>query len=134
MLCRTPRLSPRLSRERIQHFVQVLPAAAATAAATTTTTAAATTTTTAAAAATAATALALLGLVDAERTAVELRAVELRDGRASLFRRPHRHESKAARLAGLAVLDDVDVRDFAALCKCLAQRLSRSLKGQIAYV
>jgi hypothetical protein len=133
VLCRTSRLPPRSSSEHIQHVAQVLPAtAAATTAATTTAAATATKTTTTTAAATAA--LALFSFIDAQRAAVELRAVELRDGSTRLLVSPHRHESKATRLARLAVLNDVDVRDLAALGECVAQRLRRRLKGQIAYV
>jgi hypothetical protein len=131
VLCRTSRLPPRSSSEHIQHVAQVLPATAAATAATTTAAATATKTTTTTAATAA---LALLSFIDAQRAAVELRAVELRDGSTRLLVSPHRHESKATRLARLAVLDDVDVRDFAALGECVAQRLRRRLKGQIAYV
>src|SRR6187399_2390100 len=69
---------------------------------------AATTATTAAAeAATAATRLAFLGLVHAERAAVEIGAVHLRDGALRLFRRRHHDEAEAARAAGFAVEDEL---------------------------
>jgi hypothetical protein len=112
----------------------LLPATAAAAAAAATTTAAATTAaaTTTAAAATAV--LALFGLVHAQRTAVEARAVERRNGVCSFSRRAHGHEGEAARLTTVAVLDNVHVGDFTAGREGLAHTLGRGRKGQITYV
>src|SRR5262249_8824629 len=71
------------------------------------------TTTAAAATAAAAAARAFLCFVDLERPAVELAAVEGRDGRLGIGRARHLHESEPAGLAGLAIGDDLDLAHFA---------------------
>jgi len=76
--------------------------------ATTTTTAATTT----AATATAATG-SLFGFVDLERTPVEIGAVHRLHGALGLFASAHGDEAEAARLAGRAIGDQVDVNDLA---------------------
>src|SRR5690606_4920145 len=88
----------------------------------------------AAATAAAAAALALLGLVDAERTAVHHRAVGL-GNRLLRFRvRSHRDEREAARAAGLTIHDDVHVGHRAAARKRVADAVGGRVEGQIAYV
>jgi hypothetical protein len=91
--------------------------AAAVATAATTTAAAATTTeaTTAAATATTAAALALLRLVDAQRSAVELLAIHVLDRSLSFGIRAHLDEGEAARAARLAIAGHQDALDGPAI-------------------
>jgi len=91
-------------------------AAAATAAAAATTAATtAAATGTAAAATAAATLRAFFSFVHAKRTTVDHLPVHAFDGALSLLVRAHGHECEAARLAGGAIRDDVDVRHFSEL-------------------
>lgn len=85
-------------------------------------------------AAAAATRRALLGLVDAQRTAVDVLAVDLVDRLLGLIRGAHRHEREAARTAGLAIEDDVDVRDLTVAREELADGVAGGVEGKVAYV
>src|SRR5215831_6466895 len=90
---------------------------------------------TAAAATEAAAALrSLFGLIDPQGAAVEHRAVHRADGGRSLVGVAHGHEGEAARPAGLAVADDVDVRDFARSGERLPERLGRHAERKVADV
>jgi hypothetical protein len=112
----------------------ILPAIALAA----TTAAAAATAAAATAAATTATAtaaiLALFSLVDSERTAIDERAVELRNGLRGLLRSAHRDECKTARLPGLTVGHDVNVGDLADCRKCGSDGVVGSVERKVADV
>src|ERR1700722_3764484 len=77
---------------------------------------------------------ALFGLVHAKRTPVERRPVHRLDGVGGLVRVAHRHEAEAARLAALAVIDDVHVRHFARCRERLPEGLRRRAEREIAHV
>jgi hypothetical protein len=133
-------------------FAAVVATAAATAVPATaiTTTAAVTTTTaittTTAAVATAATGtvatataaatarLALLGLVDAERATIEGTAIHTFDSLRGLLGGSHRHEREAARTAGLAIRDEVDITDGSELLERGADALSIGVERKISNV
>jgi hypothetical protein len=112
--------------------------AAATAARTTATAAVTTTTAAAAEATAAATAtaalLALLGFIDAQRATVEGTAVHTFDRLCSLFRGAHRHKGKAARAAGLAIRDEVDVADGSELLERGTDAISGGVEREISNV
>src|SRR5262249_31089515 len=105
-----------------------LPATSA-AAATTTATPATETTTTAAAAA-----RPLLGLVDRQRPAAELAAVQLVNGLLGLLVAAHLDEREAAGPAGLAVRHHLGIRDGAVLAEHLAQLELGGVERKIADV
>jgi hypothetical protein len=101
--------------------------AAAVSSAATTATAAAVSTATAAvstAATAAAALLALLGFVDSERPTVEGAAIHTLDGLRGFFRGTHGHEREAARTAGLAIGNQVDITDGSELLERGADALS----------
>jgi ATP-dependent RNA helicase RhlE len=93
-----------------------------------------TTPTEAAAATAAAAALALLGLVDPQRAPVEGRAVHACDRRLRRGVGSHRHEAKAARLAGLSIGHEVHVGDLAVLRERLAERVAARVEREIAHI
>lgn len=88
----------------------------------------------AAAAAAAAALLALLGLVDAERAAIQRAAVHALDGLGGLFGRAHGHERKPTRAAGFTVLHQVDVADRAELLKRGAYAVGGGVEGKVSNV
>jgi hypothetical protein len=101
-----------------------VPAAAATAAAATTTTEA-----------TATTFLAGLGFVDAERTTVDVSAVQRLDRALGILLGCHFDESKTTRATGITVEHDLDVCDLAAVpFKGGAQGILGGLEGEVANV
>jgi hypothetical protein len=103
--------------------------AAITAAASTVTATAATTTSTAGWAR-----FAGPGFVHRQWTTFDGLPVELGDCRLSVGLRSHRHEGKAARLAGEFVLHERHLRDRSGLRKKLLQFVFRRIEGKIAYV
>ena len=119
----------------MRRTVAALFAAAVTAAAAISTTAATAVVSTAAAA-TASTAVVVLGLslVYLQRAAVDLFAVEGRNGFLRFGRRGHLDKSKAARAARLAVLDDVCRADRTGCAKKIDQVLIRCVEGNISYI
>jgi hypothetical protein len=109
---------------------------AATGATATTAVATATAATAAEATATAATTAsrALLGLVHAQRTAVEHLPVHALDGLLGLLRRAHGDEAEATGAAGLAVAHQVDVRHRAELFERSADGLGGRVERKVANV
>jgi hypothetical protein len=114
----------------------VVPATAVT-----TATAAATTTATAAAAAAAEATttatlagLALLGLIDAKGTTVEIGAVHLLDGLTRFFARCHHDETKATRTARHAVQDELRLDDLTAGLKGATEAIFGRVERQVPYV
>jgi hypothetical protein len=104
-------------------------AAATIATATAAAAAIATTTTT-----TAATRLALLGLVDAERPTIEGLAVHALNRLGRFLGRAHRDKREAAAAAGLAVSHEVDVRDRAELLERSADAIGIGVERKISNV
>jgi hypothetical protein len=109
-----------------------LPALALTAA--TTTTAAAATATAATATATAPELLAIFCLVDAQRSAIEHRAVHVGDGLGCLVRIAHRHERETARLSALAVRRKENLADLTEWCEGGADGFGRRAERKIPNV
>src|SRR5262245_55435031 len=62
-----------------------------------------------------------LGLVDCQRTPLQLLAVEALDGRVGVLSAIHLHKPKAARLAGELIHDDVDRGDGSHLAEQILQ-------------
>jgi hypothetical protein len=122
----------------------VVAATTATESTTATTTTAAATTAVAAAAtaaeATAATAaataalLALLGLIDAERAAVERTAIHALDRLGGFFGSSHGHEREAAGAAGLAVRNQVDIAYCSEFLECSTDAFSIGIERKISNV
>ena len=112
----------------------VVAAAATTTTVTTATATVATAATTAAVATATTTAalLAFLGFVHAERTTIEVLAVHRFDGVGRLLVGAHRDEREAARAAGLAIGNEMDVADGSELLKCSANAISGRVEGKIA--
>jgi hypothetical protein len=104
-------------------------AATATAAITATTTAAAAATTTAAF-----TRFHGTSFVDGQRTAVDLLAMKLRNGRLSFLSGSHFDEAEATGTSRHAVVDHLHPRDVARLGKQIGQVIFGHAKGQIAHV
>jgi hypothetical protein len=115
-------------------------AAAAAAVAVATGTAAETTAAAAAAAGTAAEAAAITagfhrtGFIHNERTAIEVRAVELVDSGLGLFVRSHFHETEALGAAGVAVDDDAKALDLADLAEHFAHAIFGDVERKVADV
>jgi hypothetical protein len=107
---------------------------AITAAAVATTAAATAAESTATAAATTAALLALLGFIDAQRATVEGLAVHALDRLRSLFGGAHGHEREAARAAGLAIGDEVDVAYRAELLEGSANAVGGRVEREISYI
>src|SRR5262249_38151388 len=132
---RRERGNSRAARRRVVVALPAIATAAATAAAATTAVAAAATAAAAATTAAAAAGLALLGLVDAQRTAVELRAVHRLDRRLCVSIRRHLDEREAARAAGVAIEHDAAALDLAAIgAERGSQGLLCGVERKIAYV
>ena len=108
--------------------------ATATAAATTTVATATAAATVAAAATTTRTGRALTGLVDRQGPAIDLLAVEGRDGRLQTFVGLHFHETEAARTAGLAIRDHLGASHGAVSSKHRLQVSRRGGPGEVSHV
>src|SRR6516162_4112205 len=78
-------------------------------------------------------AAALLGLVDPQRAAAELLAIQILDGARSVGA-GHLDEAEAARPAGVAIGDDAHRLDGAVLCEQLTQLGVGGGKRQVAYI
>lgn len=87
----------------------------------------------AALAATTAATLALLGLADFQRTAVEVLAVERLGGAGGIGAR-HFHETEATRAAGIAVVDQSDLFNGSMGCEEGANRIFGGREGKISNV
>jgi hypothetical protein len=77
---------------------------------------------------------ALFGFVHSQLTAVECRAVHLLHRFLGILLSPHCDEAEAARLPGLSVGDNVNVRHLAVLGECGPKRVLARGKGKIAYI
>ena len=105
-----------------------------TATAVTTTTATATAAEATATATATAARLALLGLVDAKGATVEGLAIHAFDGLGGLLSGAHRYEREAARTAGLAIGDEVDVADRTELLERSANAIRRGVEREVSYI
>ena len=86
------------------------------------------------AAAAAGTLFAGTGFVDGEITALDVLAVDLRDGGLGAFRRGHGHEREAARTVGGTIHHQVDFRNWAARRKEVLQVVFGGIEGEVADV
>ena len=90
--------------------------------------------TTTAAAASAAAFILGSGFVDDEGAAIELLTIQSLDGSGCVLALRHRHETKTARAAGIAIGDDSDFFHFAVLGEEVSERSLRGGKVQITHV